>query len=193
MSTDNQSNAAHDAAVNALREGLKEQTDQVFNGLVVNVEKSKLPEAIFKEEFLPYFTGAKPIPSDVPVLAQWVSIAGTAMSEVEIIDENREVLYTVPGLLDTTVVYTAKHSRGAGLSDILANGRMHGASLPILGERYIAEALTDKLSLMLKPSDVVGSNGAKWKIIYDHYGIKDPSETTEQKASDDQDEDDVEY
>lgn len=192
MSTEIQAKTAHDAVVNAIRDNLKEQTDQVFNGLVANVEKSKLPEAIFKEVFLPYFSGSKPIPPDVPVLAQWVSIAGTAMSEVEIIDENKEVLYTVPGLLDTTVVNTAKHNRGSGLSDIIANARMHGAGLPIVGERYLAEALQDKLSVMLRPTDIAGSNGPKWKAIYDRYGIKDAN-LQSSASSNDHEEDDVEY
>lgn len=64
--------------------------------------RNKLPEQLFKSNFLPLFAGQE-TQSEV-TLGLWVSVAGTPFAEVDIIDDNGQVLFTVPPIFERHIV-----------------------------------------------------------------------------------------
>lgn len=71
-----------------------------------DLARNKLPEEIFKNYFLPLFAGLE-THSDISV-GVWVSIAGTPFAEVDIIDTNGQVLFTVPSILERNIIDPTK-------------------------------------------------------------------------------------
>ena len=64
--------------------------------------RNKLPEYLFKSNFLPLFAGLETHP-DVTI-GMWVSVAGTPFAEVDIIDDQGQILFSVPPIFERHVV-----------------------------------------------------------------------------------------
>lgn len=91
---------AHYAALNS---SIKEIHESLVSGEKV---RNTLPEDIFKNYFLPMFAGLETHP-DASV-GVWISIAGTPFAEVDIIDNSRQVLFTVPPIFERNIVDPTK-------------------------------------------------------------------------------------
>ncbi len=150
-------------AVNAVYTELIENTDHL----------TKLPEPIFKEHFLPFFTGQKSTTENPNVMQEWVSVAGSAMAKVDIINQDGETIFTVPPIYDSNIIKTAKDKLSQSFSDIYAQYNMHSNNLPMAGEKYLAEAFSEKIPTLLKPSETSSENQQGWEKIFQHYGLNE--------------------
>lgn len=135
-----------------------------FKSLVADVPVSKLPEDIFKNYFLPYFTGEKTPSRAEPVFARWVGIAGNPVAPVDIIDKNEEVLFRVPPLYDTGLM---SDLQGKTMREIFAQYNLYNNNLPQVANNFLTKALTAKSenydSVSLKDAEV------QWKAILKRY------------------------
>lgn len=159
-----------------LRRKVQEQTDDIFKSLVGDRENSKLPEDIFAGYFLPHFSGQQPISSNSQVLAEWIGIAGTPTSEVDVIDKAGQTLFTVPSMFDTSAIDVTKRDVGNSISDIYAQFDLKSNNIPVVANRFLNAQLSKKLE------DIDGHHShndvtERWGKIFERYGIQ-PAKTS---------------
>lgn len=165
-------------------ETLARSTNQTFEALVVEPsrEKSRVPEQTFKEHFLPYFSGQASVADNPDVLPTWVGIAGSPSSEVSIIDQSGNVLYDVPAIMDLSVIDSSRRKLGESLANIYSQYELHSNQLPVVGERYLADAMGRKTPTMFKESEKFTENAGRWNNIFERYGIKQQTAVVEKKS-----------
>lgn len=149
---------------------IKQKIGSVYDSLVVNQPKGRLPENIFQQYFLPFFAGERPITQDSKVMENWISVAGTPMAEVDIIDNAGQVLFAVPSLFDTKIIDTVIKDRKTSLTDIYANSDARAARIPSEGNAYLARALDDKAGTIANGSKIDENNSQRWSEILQRYG-----------------------
>lgn len=155
----------------------------VFTGLIDNVEVSSLPESIFKNYFLPCFLGMNKEQTAISWTAQWVSIAGTAMSEVSIIDDfTKQELFRVPPILNTTSLYMNK--KEGDLGDIFLKHKNITVNNPTAGLNFLIAALNSKNVDLTKSIDHGGILD-RWLNILKRYGYLDNYQQENQSGSSD--------
>lgn len=165
-------------------ETLARSTNQTFEALVVEPsrEKSRVPEQTFKDHFLPYFSGQASVVDNPDVLPTWVGIAGSPSSEVSIIDQSGNVLYDVPAIMDLSIIDSSRRKLGESLSSIYSQYELHSNQLPVVGERYLADAMGRKTPTMFKESEKFTENAGRWNNIFERYGIKQQTTLVEKKT-----------
>lgn len=155
---------------NALNQELKAKAKFVNDALTVNAEVRRLPEYIFKESFLPYFTGMKEVDASSDILLQWISVAGTPTSEVEIIDETGKALFRVPPIIDTSIINPLR-TEGNNISIHAIISLSNQANIPIVGERSLIDNLSVKAKEIQKRSEVFETNEQRWLDIFNRYNL----------------------
>jgi hypothetical protein len=175
----------------AMLADLAVQGTTIFNALVRDTKNAVIPEQIFVNYFLPYLAGLVPITNDVTVISDWISVAGTAMSEVDVIDQHGKVLFTVPKLLDTNIINIVNRERGNAFQEIYAQFNLHSNNIPIVGDRYLNGALDKKIDSMSQESNAFSNNSVRWNEILTRYGLILNTTVSIKESS--QDDDDVEY
>ncbi len=173
-----------------LMDNFAKTADAFYNEIVVKQPRGSMPENLFLEYFLPYLTGLTPIPQDTNVYAEWISIAGSPISEVNILDSTtNEVLYTCPALFDTNTINTTKREPGESFNDIFIQYDMQLNTLPVVANNYLNQELTKKLNSVESLSSDVG-NVLSWTEILTKYGYTDITSVT---IHDDVEDDLIEY
>lgn len=155
---------------NQFRRDLENKTEFIFNSLVNNVERSKLPENIFVSYFLPFFAGKLLNSDSNKIISEWVGIAGTPMAEVDIIDPSGQVLYTVPPLMDTSSINVTTGERKR-LGSIMSEYELKSNHIPVVGERFLESALNNKQNEILNVPNIDQQNASRWTMIFQKYGI----------------------
>jgi len=154
---------------------LKELTNQiekdariVEKGIVNSDLVNRIPESLFVNYFLPYFTGER---HDNPNwVLEWISVAGSPMSEVVVFDDGtKEDLYVVPSLFNTKkLIFT----RG---TETFKNIFMHfnrlNANIPGIGFNFLNEMLEKKTGEIEQLVDHTESI-KQWSYILARYGYK---------------------
>lgn len=163
---------------------LRRETDKTFEALVVEPqrEKARVPEETFKNYFLPYFSGQANISENADVLPTWVGIAGSPSAEVSIIDQAGNVLFDVPAIMDLSVIDTSRRKLGESLANIYSQYELHSNQLPVVGERYLADAMNKKTPTLFKESEQYAQNSNRWNGIFERYDIKQAAPTTDKKT-----------
>lgn len=172
---------------------IRETTNKAFEALVVEPSKQHavLPEPIFQAEFLPYFSGEKSIAENKEIIPQWLQIAGSPSGEVDVIDQAGNVQFTVPAAFDLTIIETTQRKLGESMTDIYALSQLHSNNSPVLGERVLMDAFRNKIPSVIKASEILSENQARWGKIFERYGVGPKKEIAQaQKTAG---ESDVEY
>jgi len=95
---------------NEERAALNSRVNGELNVICDNIAESRanavLPEAVFVEYFLDYLRNPSVQPEST-LMGKWIELAGGPYNEVDIINQEAAVLFTVPGVF-------AKPNRGAG-------------------------------------------------------------------------------
>lgn len=169
---------------NTEKEMVTSSINEFYQGLVVDPlrNSNKLPEKIFVDVFLPYFRGDKDFKESGGLLGEWYAIAGSHVSEVQIVDSSGLVLYNVPPYINNKGV-NATHNvdrKEMSLHDIDGSAEAMSRNLPIAGrnfrERKMAEKIIDMTSSGDKPKDYL----SRWKEIFDRY---EPKQSTQPASS----------
>ncbi len=154
----------------------------VFAALLDNVESHPLPESIFRDYFLPCFLGLRKDQASINWTSEWISVAGSAMSEVTIIDDNtRQPLFSVPAIFNTTALYM--HKTEGDLGDIFARHKNISTNNPTAGLNFLIAALNDKTIDLSKSVDHGGILD-RWVAIIKRYGYLANYQQVEQSSSD---------
>ncbi len=153
--------------------------DKAFKGLVEDFPKARLPENIFVEYFLPLFLGHR---TDRPNwVAEWIGVAGSPSAEVEVFNQvTGEVLFTVPGVLATSLVNPA--SDGVWMHDIFARGSQLNNNIPGSGTNFVLNQLNDKLNACVDDSEM-SKEKSGWTYILNRYGYSVQNQQTQETSS----------
>lgn len=160
----------------------------IFPALVekANEVSSKLPENIFVQYFLPYFAGQIDLSNRPGLMAEWISIAGSPMAEVAIIDNNWNILYYVPGVFDTSFIDIRSRENVMSFKNITDQAALMSSNLPVLGDRFLTNSLGQKFNNMVDSMTSTDYNRQRWMSIFNRYGIahtNQPTQTSMQPVS----------
>jgi hypothetical protein len=169
-------------------EEIKSSTNFIYDSLVTNKENSKLPEEIFKDYFLPFFIGQKT--DNKNIISDWVSIAGTPMCEVDIIDPAGKTLFTVPPLYDTNIVESI-NKNNKSLTEVYNSYELKNSHLPAVAQKYLDNELSNKIDQIRNNDETISKSTEAWNNILKRYDIiKDNNENNSSKEIIN---DDIEY
>lgn len=172
------------------RQVIKTNMDAIFQSVVVDAKKdaSMLPESIFEAVFLPFFCGDLSPEISKMRTSEWISIAGSPMAEVRIIDAEGETLFTVPALMDSSSIEVAKQ-QGMSFSEMFEEYSLQHNYMPVVGNNFIMRALADKQNNYdhKSPKELESIN--RWREIMQRYD-KIPAEVKAAGATTLDDEDD---
>lgn len=157
-----------------MREELKQANVDIaaaHDALVDKQDRRNLPESIFKEEFLPYFAGQKDIRDQPNVLEQWMTVAGNAFAEVNLIDQSGKVTAIVPGISST--LHLQISSGSVNLSDACRQSQLVGSQIPALGVRFFQGALDARQQELVDSivPDTINVAKTKWEAVFNHFGV----------------------
>lgn len=128
--------------MNAVLEEIEEAGKRIFESELSNPVLGRLPENIFRDYFLPRFSGDV-VEERSKWVAEWIGIAGSPMAEVSIFNPSTaEELFTVPALLQTQGLLL--EGGGGNLSNIFTRYQQLSNNIPQQGTRFLFEALSSK-------------------------------------------------
>lgn len=149
-----------------------------INSILDYEPKATLKEDIFKNIFLPFFSGEE---NTYNVgLGNWETVAsngtpgpGGLYREVDIIDDAGVVLFTVPPIYDREAIKPVKLSSQIALDDLFKRAEIYGTIKPNLGTKSLSAIFSNLLSKM-KVSDSNSVTYVKrWAEIFKRYGKLD--------------------
>lgn len=182
------SDSLSDSITSNLKNTISKQTADIHDALVEHHERVQIPEDVFTNYFLPHFVNKVPIASQPTIIAEWIAIAGTPMSEVDVTDVSGDVLFTVPSLFDTSIINVAQRRPGDSIADISAEFDLRNNNIPAVAQAFLRTQLQRKLSILDKRVDNKAQE--RWDNIFERYGIQKPSEISESSVDPS---DDLEY
>lgn len=175
----------NDQVLNQQRENIMAQIDTSFQSLVIHAPKAILPENVFVTYFLPFFSGT-PLSQAMAnrnVISEWIGIAGTAMAEVDIVDINGQVLFTVPALFDTDMIEIASRSAGQSMSDVIHEYNLRKTGIPQAATNYLHGALNTLGNNMIRDSNHGVTIAQRWTMILQRYNLSPAGEGIRNQAS----------
>ena len=176
--------------IDTATEQIKDSIDYHYNQLVEKPSKelASLPENIFVQYFLPFFCGEKAIEKDNDVIARWIAVAGNPNKEVNIIDDDDQIIFTVPALVDSTFIDFKNLNKGQPFKNIIANYELHKSQLPIVGENYLRNTIDSRIESLTRDSGIQEANEKRWINIFTRYNkiesVKQEAQTTDRLSDD---------
>ena len=170
----------------AITQDITVKRDIIFTGLLENVQVNQIPENIFVRYFLPRFTGQI---QDQDWLVKWISIAGTPMAEVAVIDDvGRQELFRVPAVLYTRNLLLKNNT--VNMFDIFGRYEQIKKNIPQSATSFLFQALNAKKQELQQDynSDKVQQT---WYEILSRYNLlTSPQQTTQSNSISEKDVDD---
>lgn len=153
------------------KERMVNETNKMFNGLVSGYQFNKLPERIFVNDFLPFFCGEKQIENYEDIYKLWFGIAGSPTAEVSIINNDGELLFNVPPIVDSHVFNPEynKNKEMPSIADIDGMSEALERSIPIRGMTFRAEAFTDRVFRLTSAGYKHTEHEKRWLDIFIKY------------------------
>ena len=154
-------------------EELKQATEMSSKGLLEGFERNKLLEPIFRQYFLPFFTNSVAPSPENNAYAYWVGVAGSPTSEVDVVDEAGNVLFTVPALLNTNSLEILQNRhRGPSVKDMYLEYAQMSQGLAPVATNVWNRGLYEKMQdIITTDNPAMQSDREKWKKIYQYYGL----------------------
>lgn len=146
----------------------------------------KIPEPVFREIFLPYFTGEKTPDANNSAIAHWIGLVGSASEVADIVNVKGEVLFQVPPMCDSSRLNVTDRGNGRNFAQIFTTYGEESKVHPAMGQRYLVEELSKKADVGIPE---VESKGVTWEPCLRHYNLL-PKETKAIKSQAAQDDDD---
>jgi len=144
----------------------KENINEVYNEIVVEnkPDHGELPESVFKDHFLDYFKNIEKAEDDTKLL-KWIEVSGGPYNPTDLIDNNGDVVLTVPPIYGKPDVDDEALSN-LQMHDVVAKFTNKASVLYASGISY----LTTELSSI---PENISSNASKdisgWKQVINHY------------------------
>lgn len=141
--------------------------------------RKQLPEDLFVAYFLPLFAGLETHP-DVNI-GRWVSIASTPFAEVDIINTQGQILFTVPPIFERKVIDTTKYN-GGSIKAITATYELLLRQSPYRAEAFMRHSL-DKIDKTNNLASWHNTHAEKMKPIFQRYGVTPSWEVGKETAA----------
>lgn len=170
------------------RREIDESMKSVFEAIIP--QNSKLPEDVFKTHFVPFFKGELEHEANANrnVIAEWVSVAGSPMAQVDIIDNDGKTMFTVPPIFDTAGFDVSSHKAGNSIKDIMTEYFQRKGSVPQAATAWLNATLIKKSDDIAKNTEGTSLElSQRWRDVLIRYGYEDGKPTKAQAASDDND------
>lgn len=145
-----------------------------------DTDRPQYPEQEFRRNFLPVITGEalKNLPDgftpervfDVATQC-WAQIAGSMTQEVDVVEPDGTVAFTVPALMNTFIMDPAQPRTNAGLRAVNQEYQAKIHTLPEVAEKIMSTSLARKLTTLFKDEENVTNAEAKVKKMREYYGI----------------------
>lgn len=150
--------------------------------------KRTIPEAVFVNDFLPYFCGDIPITEQV--MSTWYLISNNGFSEVDVIGDMGKVAGTVPAILDRPESVSSNAEEKRSITYMLQEFNSMSTVAPRRAEQDLRDSLISKF-----PNETEESlaTKAKWESLLNVYGkslTKESKSTAKAKQVPD---DDISY
>lgn len=143
--------------------------------LVAGNPRPRIVEESFKYWFLPYFSGDQNAPQlqGRNVVADWIGVAGTAMSEVDVVDAQGNVLFAVPALFDTNMLEIASRTPGRSFADLYYEYELRKGGVPAVANNYLSQALFNKGQDLTRDREntITQTAAQRWTAIMQRYNI----------------------
>ena len=150
---------------------IQKEMDRVYTDLVVSQPKGRLPEDIFVNHFLPFFSG-KDSDGSKKKMGEWIGIAGNATAEVDIIDPTGEVLYTVPSMMNSNALDISNRKVGDTISEMVSNYKLREAHIPGTGQNYLNHESAQKVERMVHRENLpINQTEKRWLEIFNRYNL----------------------
>lgn len=139
--------------------------------LLEKMERSKLPEALFRKHFLGWFIGEVEATAENSIVASWIGIAGSPTSEVEIIDAGGRVLFIAPAILSSRSLNVHQESHSTvSFKKILQT--VNEEYLTPVANNLLYKGIQGKMADIIQPIENDPIEVAKWEALYSFYKIK---------------------
>jgi hypothetical protein len=126
----------------------------------------KVPEPVFREIFLPYFTGEKKATAEQNAVAHWSGLVGGATSPAEVVDVSGKTLFIVPPLYDSSILNTAADTNKS-FKKIFLEAAEESRVRPAETQRILAEGLSEKADAILQTTQSKYS----WDPVFAYYNL----------------------
>ncbi|EKD22570.1 MAG: hypothetical protein ACD_84C00043G0004 [uncultured bacterium] len=157
--------------LSAREQQLAASIKEISNALLIAPASAnpRLSEYIFENVFLPLFAG-----DEVLLYGQtfqtWTTHAGSPYIPVDIIDKANNVLFTVPPLLDRTVIKSiSDHNSGPSIAHVIVTAEQYGRIHPSQGKAYLDSELGKRALTMKVPANML-NHLETWNNIFKRYG-----------------------
>lgn len=167
-----------------------EMVDNSFNSLVLQNDHAKLPEDVFRHHFLPFFTGE--VPKDRNCIAEWIGIAGTPTSKVDVVSPAGDVLFTVPPVLDSSIVNLGQVG-GKRIKDLVIEYNLHTEGLPGAASAFANNVIVPHMQKIVPGHSDETEASKDWNKVFDYYGLNPNAKAEEAKADESNPGDDLVY
>lgn len=161
-----------------------ENKEKLFISSILNNNENKkfIPEKLFKEYFLPYFTGEKTLEKDI--LNTWSAIVGSPTQSINVVDDNdyNNILFEVPPIYNTDMVTHIPKDPFIREDNYYQTAVMYDqllqSGIPGLSNNY----LTDSLNNLLNNNNNKQYK-EQWIKILERYGIVDSNKKIEKLSN----------
>lgn len=159
---------------------LNQQNAEIFKQLVSDPIVRSLPERLFVSNFLPFFAGELDPKQSPDFYSLWISIAGSPMAELDIVDDRNTPLFRVPGLIDSSIINPNRENKsGMNFADVVIMAKLYGNMTPAAGANALNKGLSEKYRQLQAKSPTFETNVKRWYEILKRYGkTKEPSSQT---------------
>lgn len=137
---------------------------------------AQIPEAVFRELFLPYLIGEKsPVSGagddgvDRNPIAHWIGLVGSASEPANVVDAKGEVVFQVPPMYDSSQINTTGRAKDAhNFETIFTVFAEESRISPARGGHYLIDQLSRKASVELG-SDTPPAQS--WRPVLEYYHL----------------------
>lgn len=157
-----------------------EQISKVIDSITKTLEESKnekaiMPESVFKTFFLDFFYKFANHEVESTTLLKWIELAGGPYNEIDIVDNNANVLFTVPPVYVKPVFVKAD---GFNVSELPTTFEQKNSVSPKSANSFLNSKLTE-----IKSTAVVDGNNVQmvWISIFKRYGLGTSKNTVANK------------
>lgn len=162
-----------------LNQNVNFSTTDVMSALITDVSKSvletfpnpRLEEYKFVEVFLPFFAGKPEEEQKYRVnLGNWATVAGNPFNEVDVIDRQGKVLFTVPPIYDRMAIKPEADRQQDSIVDIVRKMQLLQQQSPRMAKQYYDSTLSQRAQSLFHPDNVL-KHLRMWNDIFKRYGL----------------------
>ena len=179
MATDFQNTSIKDVQTQILVKQI-ESVKEMFHELDKK-DVRVIPENMFVHHFLPFFSGEVTENSSETV-ANWLTIAGSAVHPVNIINNTGQVVAQVPPIQNNSALDPSAKSE-TNLAYTLKESKALSSLSPTAGQSVLMGELNNKLMAMTEQQlQKNKEHEDKWNKLLSHYGKKPLNYTQDQQT-----------